>query len=157
MEPEKLDDKSLKEIIPPADPSGVNTGAILKFGIALVVIAVVVHIVVWWLFRFLDERKKAEDPVLSPLYPKQQVLPAEPRLQAMPNKSDSSRQIFDTPSANSAMQSDASLLKEYGWVDPQNGIIRIPIDDAIRILAEKENQTQTAPAAQTNKATNDQQ
>jgi hypothetical protein len=157
MEPEELDDKRLKDVIPPPDPSGVNTGAILKFGLSLVVIAIVVHVVVWWLFKILDDRKKSEDPSLSPLFPKQQVLPAEPRLQAMPNKTDSATQIFDKTGIDPAIQSDAEQLEGYGWVDPQNGIVRIPIDEAIKLLSEREKQTQTAPAAKTDSITNDQQ
>jgi hypothetical protein len=156
MEPKELDDKRAKDIIPPPDISGVNTGAILKFCIALVVVAVVVHMVVWWLFNILDNRSKSQDPQLSPLFPKQQVLPSEPRLQAIPNKTGPGNQIFDVPEVDPDLQTDEELLREYGWIDPQNGIVRIPITEAMKIVAEQEKQTQTAPATQTNVSTNEQ-
>jgi hypothetical protein len=156
MEPKELDDKRAKNIIPPPDISGVNTRVILKFCVALLIIAVVVHVVVWWLFKILDNRSKSQDPQLSPLAPKQQVLPSEPRLQAIPNKAGAENQIFDVPEVDPDLQTNEDLLKEYGWVDPKNGIVRIPISEAMKIITEKEKQTQTAPSTQTNVSTNDQ-
>ena len=32
---------------------------------------------------------------------------------------------------------EAELLETYGWVDPQAGIVRIPIDRAIELVAER--------------------
>ena len=29
------------------------------------------------------------------------------------------------------------MLTSYGWVDPQNGVVRIPIDRAIDLLAQR--------------------
>jgi hypothetical protein len=155
MEPEKS--TRAKDYVPGPDQSGVNTRAILKFTLALLIIGIVVHITMWWLFKFFNDRLKSEDPQLSPLVPKQQVLPAEPRLQALPNKTNTKTQIFDVPEVDADVRNDAELLKQYGWIDPKNGIVRIPIDDAIKLFVEKEKQTQTAPATQTNKTTNDQQ
>ncbi len=34
-------------------------------------------------------------------------------------------------------QSDKQILNNYGWVDRQNGIVRIPIDEAMKLALER--------------------
>jgi hypothetical protein len=143
--------KTTKETLPPVDRSGINTRAVLTFCAILIVIAVVVHIAVWYLFTVFDNREKSKDPVLSPLSPKQQQLPPEPRLQAEPNTFTTDKQLFDQKNEETLMEISNQQLKSYGWVDDKNGIVRIPIEDAMKMVVEKEKQSQTAPT-QTNKS-----
>jgi hypothetical protein len=148
--------ETTKEKLPPVDRSGINTRAVLTFCGALIVIAVVVHIVIWYLFRTLDNHEKAKDPVLSPLAPKQQQLPPEPRLQASPNSLNLDKQLFDPKNVETLKEDADQQLNNYGWIDAKNGIVRIPIKDAMKmIVADKEKQSQTAPTqTQKNKSSN---
>src|SRR4249919_2532646 len=144
-------DKTIKEKLPPVDRSGINTRAVLMFCAILIVTAIVVHIAVLYLFKAFDNNQKAKDPVLSPLTPKQQQLPPEPRLEAAPNTLDTTKQLFDTKDVEALKQDAQHQLDSYGWVDDKNGIVRIPITDAMKMVVEKEKQSQTA-ATQTNKS-----
>ena len=117
----------------------------------LVVTAIIVHIAVLYLFKAFDNNQKKMDPVLSPLTPKQQQLPPEPRLEAAPNTLDIKKQLFDSQDMETLKQDGEQQLNSYGWVDDKNGIVRIPIKDAMKMIVEKEKQSQTAPT-QTNKS-----
>jgi hypothetical protein len=142
--------KTTKETLPPSDRSGINTRAVLTFCGALIVIAVVVHIAVWYLFKVFDDREKSRDPVLSPLVPKQQQLPPEPRLEAHPNTLSTDKQLFDPQAMETLKEQSDQQLENYGWIDDKNGIVRIPIKEAMKMVVEQSKQPQTAPT-QTNK------
>jgi len=144
-------DKTIKEKLPPVDRSGINTRAVLMFCVILIVTAIVAHIAVLYLFKAFDNNQKAKDPILSPLTPRQQQLPPEPRLEAAPNTLDIKKQLFDSQDVEALKQDAQQQLKSYGWVDDKNGIVRIPIKDAMKMIVEKEKQLQTA-ATQTNKS-----
>jgi hypothetical protein len=50
----------------------------------------------------------------------------EPRLQVTP-----------MPDLKAVRDNEDNLLHSYAWVDPKHGLVRIPIDQAIDILAAK--------------------
>jgi hypothetical protein len=148
--------KSTKETLPPSDRSGINTRAVLMFCAGLIVIAIVVHVALWYLFKIFDNHEKSKDPVLSPLSPKQQQLPPEPRLEASPNTLNVDKQLFDPRAIKTLNEQSDEHLKNYGWIDDKNGIVRIPIQEAMKKVVEQAKQPQTAPT-QTNKTSNVQQ
>jgi hypothetical protein len=109
------------------EESDVNVRAILAFAAALVVTAVIIHLLVWVLFRYFNARE-AHQP--QPEYPlaiqQEQRLPPEPRLQTNPR---------EDLRVLRAAEDDA--LTTYGWVDRSAGVVRIPIEDAMRITIER--------------------
>jgi hypothetical protein len=64
-------------------------------------------------------------PTLSPVVDTQQ-LPPGPRLQAAPE-----RDLQELREANEV------ILDTYGWVDQEDGRVRIPIDQAMDLLLEE--------------------
>jgi hypothetical protein len=56
----------------------------------------------------------------------QDRLPPEPRLQDTPQED-----------MNALRAKQNGLLKEYGWVNKEAGIARIPIEEAMRIVVER--------------------
>src|SRR6185312_15293750 len=121
MDVKESADKTIKEKLPPVDRSGINTRAVLLFCAILIATAIVVHIAVLYLFKAFDNSEKERDPVLSPLTPKQQQLPPEPRLEAKPNSLDLQKQLFDSHDVQTVNQDAEQQLKNYGWVDDKNG------------------------------------
>jgi hypothetical protein len=101
---------------------------ILWAGVSLIVLAIVVHVGLWWLFDYFTERRtRVEAPPgpTAPLaWPRQ--LPPGPRLQTDPH-----RDLQEFLGAESA------VLESYGWVDQEAGIARIPISRAMELLAER--------------------
>jgi hypothetical protein len=110
------------------EESDVNIRAIFGFGIGLFVVAVVVHVAIYLLFVFFSNRQETANSVRQ--YPlaagQENRLPPEPRLQTNPRQD-----LLDLRA-----QED-QLLNGYSWVDRNTGIVRIPIDEAIKLTLQR--------------------
>jgi hypothetical protein len=150
MDAKDLDNQHLKDQLPPAElKAGINTRAIMKSSVVLVVIIIATHLLLWVLFNYFDQKKKAADIEVSPLAPKQDQLPPGPRLQAVPNETGpDARQVFEPMNVLDYQNQERETLSSYGWVDEKNGIVRIPIDRAIELLVERYQLPQESPLVQ---------
>ena len=108
------------------EESDVNIRAILGFGFALLVTAVVVNLLVWLLFGLLADRESRQAESRFPLAAGRERLPPEPRLQTNPRGDLHDLRVHEE-----------TILSTYGWVDKNAGVVRIPIDRAIAITLER--------------------
>ncbi len=109
------------------ETSDVNIRAILGFGAALVVVAAVVHLLIYVLFGYFNVRENAKVPAEYPLAATAgHREPPEPRLQTDPRQDLSDLR---------AKEDD--VLGSYGWVDKNAGIVRIPIDAAVKLTLQR--------------------
>ena len=104
------------------ETTDVNVWAVGKFAIGLVVVCVVSIALLFGLLKFFQSREETSvadtvDPVK--LFP-------EPQLQKTP--------IMDLKAIHAE---EDKLLNGYAWVDPKQGIVRIPVDRAIEVLAKR--------------------
>jgi hypothetical protein len=112
---------------PPVQRDDVNIRAILGFGAGLIVLAIAIHLMVWLLFQYFNGREAARFPPVYPLaIGEAGRQPPEPRLQTNPR---------DDLRALRAHEDE--LLNNYSWVDKPAGIVRIPIEEAMRITAQR--------------------
>jgi hypothetical protein len=117
------------------EESDVNFRAIVGFGAALIVVAAVVHLLIYVLFGYFSSREGAAVPAEYPLAAAQgDRQPPEPRLQTDP------RQDLADLRAK-----EDELLNSYGWVDKNAGIVRIPIDTAMKLTLERGLPARTEP------------
>jgi hypothetical protein len=104
-----------------------NIGAVLGFGAALVAVAVLIHFVVALLFAYFSAREARRQQVEYPLSVAQENrLPPEPRLQTNP------RQDLRDLRAQEEL-----TLNTFGWVDRSAAIVRIPIQEAMKLTVER--------------------
>ena len=109
------------------ETSDVNLRAIFGFLIALTVAAVVINVLVWLLFTYFGVREARQGTPDYPLASRQENrLPPEPRLQTQPR--EDLRQL---------REHEDEQLTSYGWVDKNAGIVRIPIDQAMKMTAQR--------------------
>ncbi|HEY7172627.1 MAG TPA: hypothetical protein VH417_17365 [Vicinamibacterales bacterium] len=110
------------------EESDVNIRAIFGFGLGLLIVGIVVHVAVLLLFRYFSSGQEAANSVRQ--YPlaagQENRLPPEPRLQTNPRQD-----LLDLRA-----QED-QLLKGYSWVDRNAGVVRIPIDDAMKLVVQR--------------------
>jgi len=112
---------------------------IVQFAVWLVVSAVVVHLLMWGMFRvFVTQREAVSVPEFPLAVGQQPRLPAGPRLQRFP--------------ANEMFQfrtTESDRLNSYGWIDRNAGTVHIPIADAMRLTLERglPSRTQAPPEA----------
>ncbi len=106
-----------------------NVWILTKFALWLVISAVVIHAGLWLAFALFVEQRTAKTEAEFPLAIEasdQPRLPAEPRLQRSP-----ANEIYDF-----RRQEDA-VVNGYGWIDKDAGTVRIPIEQAMRLMLER--------------------
>jgi len=107
------------------EQSDVRVGAIVRFAIGLVVVVGVASVVLLGLFALFARQQRRHDPPPPPLAQEAGRLPPGPRLQASP--------LQDLEQLRAKEEKE---LTSYGWVDAKAGIVHIPIDEAIKIVAQ---------------------
>jgi len=110
------------------ETSDVSIPDIVKFGVGLVIIAIVTHILMWGLYKYYAAR----EPYAQSAGQKRDQLPPEPRLQGAPG-----HEIHPVEELNSMRAAEESVLTTYAWVAQATGTARIPIEQAIKMLAER--------------------
>jgi hypothetical protein len=108
------------------EQSDVRAGAIVRFAIGLVLVVGLASVALLGLFALLARQQRRNDPPPPPLAQEAGRRPPGPRLQASP------LQEFERLRAEQEKE-----LTSYGWVDRKAGIAYIPIDEAIKIMAER--------------------
>src|SRR5215212_8029384 len=67
------------------EKSDVNVRSIIMFAGGLFAFGVIVHILMWLMFNYMEERARKEEPTPRPMaLTQQERIPPEPRLQAAP-------------------------------------------------------------------------
>jgi hypothetical protein len=105
--------------------SDVNVRVILAFGMALAIAAVVIHVGLYWLLASYKKGEADPTPPLTALEAGDQV-PPPPRLRVSPRA--------DLAEMRAAEDRE---LQTYGWLDREKNVVRIPIDRAMELIAER--------------------
>jgi hypothetical protein len=101
---------------------------VVKFAMWLVIAAVVIHVGLALLFDAFAERRVERTEPRFPLAMRDEPpVPPEPRLQRFPREDILHLRVHED-----------SMLQSYGWVDKGAGTVRIPIQDAMRLVLERQ-------------------
>lgn len=122
----------------------VNVGTIYWYLIALGLATVAALIISIFVYRFTSGLAASSD-VLPP--PSRAALgkdfPPEPRLQGMPgHEFDAQKDL------RNKLKADLDANEKLGWLDKNAGIAQIPVEDAMKIIAEKGLPGASAPSAE---------
>lgn len=105
----------------------VNVWAVGKFAIFLATLCIVALFVLYGLFRYFQDREaRLQPPPGEGVNVDARRLPPQPRLQDAP--------ILDLKQMRDA---EDQILGSYGWIDKQSGVVRLPIERAIDVLAQR--------------------
>jgi hypothetical protein len=108
------------------ETSDVNIRAVLGFGFGLIVAGIFIHFAIWLLFMFFESREARVAPEFPLAAGQENRLPPEPRLQKNPRQ-----ELRDMK------KEEDDILTSYGWVDQNGGVVRMPIDEAMKLLVER--------------------
>ena len=109
------------------EESDINVWAVGKFAVALVLVAVAALFLLFGLFRYLLSREG------GPPVGRSQVAATQPA-KAFPQPQVEANERQDLKSIRAA---EDQVLNGYAWMDPEKGVVRIPISRAIDLLAER--------------------
>jgi len=108
------------------ETTDVNIRAIFVFGAGLIVSTVIISFAVWVLFKYFDAREAQRVAPEYPLAATEQRQPPEPRLQTNPRED-----------LQQLRAEEEQILASYGWVDRNAGVVRIPIDEAMKLTVQR--------------------
>ncbi len=115
------------------ETSDISFRGVLAFGIGLLVVGIVIHLAVGLMFKLLSD---AERRPVTPDYPmaaaQENRLPPEPRLQPEPPRWRTPRDDL-----RDFRQQEDEILGSYGWNDKKAGVVRLPIDVAMKLAVQR--------------------
>ena len=132
----------------------INVFQITGFGIGLVISCIVVVFAMWALFAFLARRENAKNaPMPVAMSDQRQYVPPEPRLSGvvLNDKGEiATHPVYPRVQLQQLHDDEDAILNTYGWVDPNKGTVRIPIAQAIDLVAQKGLPSKPSPAGTDN-------
>jgi hypothetical protein len=105
----------------------VDVRAVTGAGLGIGALVMVTIFLVWFLFDRFAARETSLSPRPEPMAasnPRKE--PPEPRLQKTPVM-----ELRDFRAGEEA------ILNSYGWVDPEKGVVRIPVERAMELVAKE--------------------
>ena len=108
------------------ETSDIRLRPFLIIGAILVISAILGNLLLFGVFAWFTDRQAAADPQPGPLAPEVDPEPPGPLLQAQPRINWAEMLAAET-----------ETLNKYGWVEAEGGAVRIPIDRAMDLLAER--------------------
>ena len=125
-----MDIKHRHEHEPPAgihhETSDVHVRPLAWLGVGLAMLILISMVAVKGIFVFLDRQQAQNDVAPLPMMTQRPQQPPEPRLQTTP-----------VPNRKLIVEQESKQLNTYGWVDSKSGVVRIPVDQAMKLLAER--------------------
>src|SRR4051794_39811400 len=108
------------------ETSDVNIRGILAFGAFLVVSAVIIHVLLWGMYRWLDSQAEKRNPTPNPMMQKAESEGALPTMTAESEKKTVQRltatfpeprlQVDDTRDMNKMRQEQNQQIEQYQWI-----------------------------------------
>ena len=131
---------------PPPHPNMINhdgfeqedmsSRSALSFLAGLVLVGLVVYLIVFGMYRFLDSYATAHQPSMSPMVTPEAdtraVTPENAETFPQPRLEENERTQF-----RSFIEDQDRKLATYDWVDKDRGTVRIPIDRAMELIAQR--------------------
>ena len=106
--------------------SDADVWTVVKFGLWLAISAIVISAGMGLLFGLFVKQSEETNPQFPLAVGQEERLPAAPRLQQFP-----ANEFADF------RQHEEAILKNYGWVNKEAGVVRMPIADAMRLAVER--------------------
>jgi len=115
------------------EPRDLNPGIIIRYLVYLAIVTGISLLICLYVYRFTTnlaiEQERQTSPVRRSV---RAIYPPEPRLQGVPGHTTDPQQDL-----RNKMKADAEANEQLQWIDQKNGIAQIPVEDAMKIIAEK--------------------
>ncbi len=113
-----------------------STRGIFYFMAGLVIVAALIYLIIFGMYRFLDTYEKAHQPAVSPMV----TPPADTRTVTKEDTQSFPQprlEVNERTQLRDVIEDQDRKLETYGWVDKEKGIVRIPIERAMDLIAER--------------------
>lgn len=139
------------------EASDVSISGILRFVVGLTIFGIVVHILMWGLFRVFDAQQAGKEPKPGPMaMTEQERRPPDPKLQSAPGFGVKLENGQWVPLENREPQAEYRVLREQwdqtlneGARDNSGKIVGLPIEQAMKkVIDENKLQSRVATASE---------
>ncbi|MEK6299438.1 MAG: hypothetical protein AABO41_01850 [Acidobacteriota bacterium] len=127
-----------------AESSDLNIRPIVWFLSSLAVSTAIIFLLMGGLVRILESRVEKAEGKPSPLASERERIAPEPRVQLAPSRIEQVEgregpDLNDDPlvEMERVRREESEKLNSYSWVDEKNGVVRIPIDEAKKLLLKR--------------------
>jgi hypothetical protein len=115
---------------------------IFGFLIGLAVLLVLVYFVVTGMYRTLNGYYETHQPPVSPLKPATEINPRDTKTPEVKKEVERTfpQPLLETDERNELndfRMQEAGQLDSYGWVDQKAGVVHIPIERAMQLVAQR--------------------
>lgn len=117
------------------EATDVSSRRVVLAGVGLLLTVWIVVLLLHFVFDAYANHRAAVSPPAAPLAAEQNRVPPAPQLQVSPREDIQQLRAYET-----------SMLTHYTWADRKNGIVEIPIQQAMQLLAARGIPPQKAPA-----------
>jgi hypothetical protein len=111
---------------PRHEASDIDIRGVFAFGAGLVAAAIIISVAIWTLFIYFERREASAVSAYPLAAGTHDALPPIPRLQAAPRED-----------LEEFREREAEVLGGYSWIDRDTGVVRIPIEEAMRLVLER--------------------
>jgi hypothetical protein len=125
---------------------GTIYGYLFALALSVVVSAVICVFILRFTLNFAASSDTAPPPSRAALGPNHHDLPPEPRLQGVPGHTEDPQQDL-----RDKVKSDTEANEKFEWIDRNSGVVQIPVEDAMKMIAEKGLPAGSAPPAEKKK------
>lgn len=125
------------------DRTDMSARAIVGFLIFLAIAGVIMHLVLWGLYKNFAKGYMASSPTAGPIASSTRQLPQGDPVRTFPPPRLQPDPVADL---NKFRVSEEEILNSYGWVDQNAGVARIPIDQAMKAVAQQGLPTRQVPS-----------
>lgn len=119
----------------------IGIAAVLYFLVGLAACILLVYFLADGIYSFLSKRVESEQPPVSPLVTNAPAdtrhLPTDYRDYLKQNFPSPQLEIDERTQIDGIRTEEADILSTYGWVDQKASIVRIPIDHAMDLIAQR--------------------
>ena len=118
--------------------SDINVRALVRFTVALFIVTVIVHILMWGMFRLLESRAAQNDAPFSQVARPATEMPANTVANPVFGPKQATPLLTNEPTVLRQYRAqEAEALGNYGWVDEKGGVARIPIEEAKKLILQR--------------------
>jgi hypothetical protein len=113
-----------------------SSRGVFYFMAGLAVVALIIYLIVFGMYRFLDTYEKAHQPAVSPMV----TPPADTRAVTAEDTQSFPQPRLEENERNQlrdVIEDQDRKLAVYDWVDKEKGIVKIPIERAMDLIAQR--------------------
>jgi hypothetical protein len=118
---------------------------VVAFLIGLAVAGLLIHIVLWGMYKYLAKEDLQRQPAANPMRTSERQL--EPQGDPARTFPEPRLQPSEVADMNKFRQREEEVLNSYSWVDQKAGVVRVPITRAMELLAQRGLPTRQQPPA----------